>query len=64
VALGDGTNDVPMLEAADEAIRIPAPDRPLPQLTRPDAGTAPAPGPAGWNAALSALFDTSPRSTT
>lgn len=57
IALGDGQNDVPMLEAADVAIRIPAPGRPLPSVARPDAITAPAPGPAGWSTALIELFD-------
>jgi mannosyl-3-phosphoglycerate phosphatase len=63
VALGDGTNDVPMLEAADEAVRIPAPGRPLPRVSRSDARTAPHEGPAGWSAALLDLFDTSIHST-
>lgn len=56
VALGDGQNDVPMLEAADVAILIPAEDRPLPGVSRPDARVASARGPEGWNAALTELF--------
>jgi mannosyl-3-phosphoglycerate phosphatase len=63
VALGDGSNDIPMLEAADIAVRIPAPGRPLPPLDRADARTAPAEGPAGWSAALLSLFDAAPRPT-
>ena len=34
LAIGDGQNDVPMLEAARHALPIPAHDRPLPQLER------------------------------
>lgn len=34
LAVGDGGNDVPMLELAHRALRIPAPDRPLPALAR------------------------------
>ena len=36
LAIGDGANDVPMLEIAHRALQIPAPDRPLPVLTRTD----------------------------
>ncbi len=34
LAIGDGQNDVPMLEVAHHALLIPAPDRPLPELVR------------------------------
>ena len=34
LAVGDGQNDVPMLEAAHHALLIPAPERALPQLAR------------------------------
>lgn len=34
LAIGDGDNDVPMLEAAHAALLIPAPERPLPTLDR------------------------------
>lgn len=63
VALGDGANDVPMLEAADVAVRIPAPGRPLPVPRRSDVRTAPLPGPAGWSAALLDIFDHDPDPT-
>lgn len=56
VALGDGENDIPMLEEVDLAVSVPTLDRSLPGLARRDAIVAPAPGPAGWNAALLALF--------
>lgn len=57
VSLGDGENDVPMLEVTDFAIAVPAPERPLPQVERTDLIVAPAEGPAGWSAALLSLFD-------
>jgi mannosyl-3-phosphoglycerate phosphatase len=60
VSLGDGENDIPMLEQTDVAIRVPAPPRPLPMLNRSDSIVAPAPGPAGWSAALLELFDAPP----
>jgi mannosyl-3-phosphoglycerate phosphatase family protein len=34
LAIGDGGNDVPMLEVAHQALQIPAHDRPLPALER------------------------------
>lgn len=59
VALGDALNDLPMLAAVDHPVLIPQPDgsydetvlRKLPQAER-----APAPGPAGWNAAVLRLL--------
>lgn len=36
LAVGDGENDVPMLEVARHALQIPAPDRALPKLERVD----------------------------
>lgn len=49
LAVGDGANDVPMLEIAHRALLIPAPDRPLPALSRDEGvwvgeGT----GPRAW----------------
>jgi len=62
VALGDGVNDVSMLDAADLAVLIPAPGRPLPPVRRDDAVVAPMEGPAGWNAAVLALTGPTPQS--
>ncbi len=49
LAVGDGANDVPMLEIAHRALVIPAPDRPLPALTR-DEGVivGEGMGPVAW----------------
>lgn len=60
VALGDSALDAPMLAVADVPIIVPRPDgRPDPVLRRrvPRARVAPAPGPAGWAAAVSRLLD-------
>ncbi len=49
LAIGDGANDVPMLEIAHRALLIPAPDRPLPALTRTDGVTVgEGEGPEAW----------------
>lgn len=55
LALGDAANDLELLRAADRAILVPRPDGSFdPALERelPAAERAPAPGPAGWNAAV------------
>jgi mannosyl-3-phosphoglycerate phosphatase family protein len=55
VGLGDAANDVDMLRAVDRPILVPRPDGSFdPELERalPDAERAPAPGPAGWSAAV------------
>jgi mannosyl-3-phosphoglycerate phosphatase len=60
VGLGDAPNDVPLLEAVDEPILVPRPDgRVHEQLRRafPQAAEAPAPGPTGWNAVVSAVLE-------
>lgn len=56
IGLGDGPNDVPMLEAVDEAVLVPAPGRPLPQVRAHHVHVAPEAGPSGWAAALSDLL--------
>lgn len=60
VALGDAPNDIEMLERAETGIIIPNPHAPpLPPLMGENEGRilrAPAPGPTGWAAALSALL--------
>jgi len=57
VGLGDGANDVPMLEAVAYPVLVPAAGRPLPSVTHPRARVAPLAGPAGWAAALAAVID-------
>jgi len=59
VALGDSPNDLPMLAAVDHPVLLPRrphdfDDTLLDNLPR--ATQAPAPGPAGWNAAVLALL--------
>lgn len=59
VGLGDAGNDLPLLEAVDRPIVIPRPSgRPDATLATalPGAELAPAPGPAGWNAAVLAVL--------
>ncbi|MBI3932094.1 MAG: HAD-IIB family hydrolase [Acidobacteria bacterium] len=55
VGLGDSANDLPLLEVVDRAVVVPRPGGGLdPTLAArlPRAERAPAPGPAGWNAAV------------
>jgi mannosyl-3-phosphoglycerate phosphatase family protein len=53
VGLGDGANDLAMLERVDIPVVIPrAPSRVDPALAGRPWRVAPAPGPAGWGAAL------------
>jgi mannosyl-3-phosphoglycerate phosphatase len=56
IGLGDGPNDVPMLEAVDYPVIVPAPGRPLPDVRHPHVSFAPAEGPRGWAEALTSLF--------
>lgn len=57
VALGDGQNDVAMLEAADYPIRIASPVNPLPSLnTQKTVITSELAGPAGWSECLHKLI--------
>jgi hypothetical protein len=60
VGLGDAANDLPLLLAVERPIVIPRPGGGLdPALARalPGAEQAPAPGPAGWNAAVLRLLE-------
>jgi mannosyl-3-phosphoglycerate phosphatase len=58
---GDALNDLPLLQAVDQAVIVPRPDgTPHPDLVAalPHASVASAPGPAGWNAAVLAWIAT------
>ncbi|HEX9190170.1 MAG TPA: HAD-IIB family hydrolase [Vicinamibacteria bacterium] len=59
VGLGDAANDLSLLQAVDRPVIVPrpngAPDAVL-AAELPGAETAPAPGPAGWNAAVLAIL--------
>jgi mannosyl-3-phosphoglycerate phosphatase len=55
VGLGDAANDLPMLEAVDRPIVMPRRDGTVDAALAaalPGAECAPAPGPAGWSAAI------------
>ena len=53
IALGDGQNDIPMLEIADVAIVVRSPVNPLPILpNHKDLRITDQNGPAGWNESL------------
>ena len=55
VGLGDAANDLPMLEAVDRPIVMPRRDGTVDvalAAALPGAERAPAPGPAGWSAAI------------
>lgn len=59
VGLGDAPNDLAFLEVVDEAILMPRPDGRVHEglaAALPAARHAPAPGPAGWNAAVLGLL--------
>jgi mannosyl-3-phosphoglycerate phosphatase len=51
VGLGDAANDLPLLLAVERPIVMPRRDRRL------DPELAPAPGPAGWNAAVLTVLE-------
>jgi mannosyl-3-phosphoglycerate phosphatase len=56
VGIGDGWNDVAMLQATDLPIVLPSEEAQRIQAAVPGARLAPAPGPPGWNAALLSLM--------
>ena len=55
-ALGDGKNDVAMLEAADVSIRILSPTNPPPTVQKDNVYTSSLTGPEGWNEMLTQLL--------
>ena len=57
IALGDGGNDTPMLDAADIAVQVKSPTHAFPKLTR-QIGTIKTElhGPAGWSASIQTLL--------
>ncbi|WP_029408540.1 mannosyl-3-phosphoglycerate phosphatase [Thiomicrorhabdus sp. Milos-T2] len=52
MALGDGNNDVPLLEASDYPVIICSPVNPPPKVNHPKVVTTKAFGPEGWNQAV------------
>ena len=57
IALGDGENDVPMLEAADYPVLIPSPVNRLPNVKHEELMVAESAGPSGWNQAVITLLN-------
>ncbi|MEM1145257.1 MAG: mannosyl-3-phosphoglycerate phosphatase, partial [Pseudomonadota bacterium] len=54
LCVGDGANDVPMLEVSKDALLIPNEGRPLPQLERTEAvWVGEGIGPAAWASGVS-----------
>ncbi|ASK88345.1 HAD-IIB family hydrolase [Sphingorhabdus sp. SMR4y] len=56
IALGDGPNDLAMIEAADFGVIMPNPQGVTIISTRPAVRTAPVPGPAGWVTAVTEIL--------
>ncbi|WP_334062277.1 HAD-IIB family hydrolase [Alteromonas genovensis] len=56
VALGDGNNDIAMLEAADVSIRILSPVNPPPTVKKEEVYTSTLNGPEGWTEMLTQLL--------
>jgi len=59
VGLGDAANDLPLLLAVTRPIVMPGPDGtvdPVLATCLPGVERAPAPGPAGWSAAVLAVL--------
>lgn len=58
VGIGDGFNDIPMLQSVDIPAVIPRPDGTCLDLDLPGRRTAPHPGSAGWNAVVVGILET------
>lgn len=56
IALGDGPNDLAMIEAADFGVIMPNPDGVTIETTKPHVRTAPVPGPEGWVMAVQEIL--------
>ncbi len=52
MALGDGINDIPLLEASDCPVIIRSPVNPLPKVKHPNVIVTQESGPLGWNQAV------------
>lgn len=52
MALGDGNNDIPLLEASDCPVIIRSPVNPLPKVNHPNVIVTQENGPLGWNQAV------------
>ncbi|NRD91018.1 hypothetical protein C8024_18530 [Sphingopyxis sp. BSNA05] len=56
IALGDGPNDLAMIEAADFGVIMPNPQGVTIVSAKPGVRTAPAPGPEGWVSAVTEIL--------
>ena len=56
LALGDGPNDIPMLDAADRAICVRSPAHPPLVGSRGPYSTSQLEGPSGWNESVCDFF--------
>ncbi len=56
IALGDGPNDLAMIEAADFGVIMPNPDGVTIETTNPKVRRAPVPGPEGWVMAVQEIL--------
>ena len=56
IALGDGPNDLAMIEAADFGVIMPNPEGVTIESSKPRIRTAPVPGPQGWVLAVREIF--------
>lgn len=57
IALGDGKNDEPMLEAVEFPVQIPTPSGEYVEMNVPLLRKATLPGPAGWNQQVQKVLD-------